>query len=109
MIKNKMTIYKCKDNYYRENEVCLPYDTEKCISIKEGDCLECQEGMWISNRQCHSNNITYCKKQWKDKCLECYSPYVLNQTTNECDSCQFGYNYETFSKTCQQNKNKRSE
>ena len=76
-------------------------NTNKCEPCQSGECNECHQA--IPNcAKCEDdpNNLN------NRKCLECYSPYVLNQETNECDLCQYGYHYETSSKTCQQNKNK---
>ena len=71
MIDNEMKIYWCSEGYYRANETCQTKEESHCLQIETGDCLECEDRMFIDKRVCHPNNITNCKKQNKEKCIEC--------------------------------------
>ena len=117
---NKDTCLSCNDNYY-----LIPESTQKlckhmnesigCINITQSGCLQCKEGMYLSNYECFNcpHECKTCTNE--NQCQTCQEEYVLKEqqcihykqiehcksaSNSVCNDCEVGYELNDNKNEC---------
>ena len=72
---DKHTCLKCKTDFYKIDNSCVPVSVLNCMSYTEdtNTCIQCQTKFYISNSKCLPVSVDRCQK--------------YNDSTNKCTEC----------------------
>ena len=117
---DKNTCLTCNENYYMtsstENKLCKHFNESiGCIQMTQSGCLQCIDGMYLSNYECETcpNECLTCSDQ--HHCKSCGKDYVLKDSkciyfteiehcksanNSQCQKCDSGYELNDNGNEC---------